>query len=262
MWQLIKEIESFFSKEIKAEKSVLDYINSTFSYPNIDGIKDAIKNEDASLLDLLFFPTIDMQVQIEPLLEKIRLTKFNENEIYEILKSKNLWQSIKFFENSAYIKVYIPDYILKNFISRLKIYKHLPYKIVEKINDFFEHKKSTLIKVKLRNAKKIDEEKSKILILFFEKFFVEEGFFKYFDFLISFLPDVKTDISFFLKTKRDRAIMALKNSKEIQEKLKLNNFETLRMQGITILSVDEKRVTEEIELINFLLMKQSDCGTV
>ena len=92
--KLADRIATLLKSGINLSTSVVEYIDSTMAPASIDELTAILENrassEAESLLDLLFFPDMGFQVQLEPLLERYPVNQTGCACLLDQLNRRNL----------------------------------------------------------------------------------------------------------------------------------------------------------------------------
>jgi hypothetical protein len=140
------------------------------------------------------------------------------------------------------------------FISRLKISKHLDPELLEALNLCDEKNISNRIKVKLRNSRvSFSGTNKEFLVLFFNKFDSRDNdIFECLEFVVGFLEDFKpsNDIYQALMAKKKFYFISLQKAKQLETQLQKHNMETLLAQGKRVVLIDQKDARKKMRIID------------
>ena len=82
---LAERIAKILLEGIRLNSAAMHYIDSTFSNPSIDELKEIIADnsdcENDSLIELIFFPDESIQMQLEDILQSHDYSKKDEKKI-------------------------------------------------------------------------------------------------------------------------------------------------------------------------------------
>ena len=257
----LKIIEILSEKHI-IDKDTLHYINSTFNPASLDSLKKIMNNhsdpEVCSLLELIFYPTLKIQIRLETALENNIYTHEDEKILQEYIVSKNIETKIYPPDNMKSFHFLIPDFTKTVFIERLNITKQTDRQLIDTINNFTEKPAANLLKVKSRNInKKLDKKGVSFLCNFIKKNdFNTTSSIKGFDFILNFLAQIKPqdDILESLLKKKKRYLQAIIKFENINKMLKKSNMESLVLQGIKITSINRNEILDKIDHIDRILL--------
>jgi hypothetical protein len=152
---LADRIKAIISEGIDLSEDVVHYIDSTFSNPSINELQ-AILDDDANceadtLMELLFFPDESIQIRLEEILEQCRPHKKDEDKIITYLCQDPLFVTFHFEDDRGTLKLPIPEDVIRQFLVRLRISKHLEANLLESIHHYGDLQNTNRFKVKIRN---------------------------------------------------------------------------------------------------------------
>lgn len=133
-----------------------------------DGVCDAPEFEVAPLMDLLFFPDIDFQIKIEPLLERERYDHSDEAAVVALLTTETIQTALVDSVSPGKTTIPFPPSTVAPFVCRLGISRHIPPKLAGIIESVHPPDTATRVKVTIRNARiALTETTARFLELFF-----------------------------------------------------------------------------------------------
>jgi len=205
---LADEIKAIINRGIDLSDDVVHYIDSTFSNPTIEELQTILADdancEKDSLVELLFFPDESMQVQLEERLERYRPENEDGNKILTYLCRDPLQVTFHFEDDRGRLKLQIPEDVIPQFLTRLKISKHLDDKLIESIRNYGDEKIESIrnygdennvnrFKVKIRNSQFTPaDEKTGFLCSLFDKIGSQSNdIFECLGFVLEFLDEIK-----------------------------------------------------------------------
>ena len=256
--KLHEKIIEILSEKHIIDKDTLHYINSTFNPASLDSLKKIMNNhsdpEVCSLLELIFYPTLKIQIRLETALENNIYTHEDKKILQEYIVSKNIETKIYPPDNMKSFHFLIPDLTKTVFIERLNITKQTDSRLIDTINNFTEKPAANLLKVKLRNInKKPDKKGVSFLCNFIKKNdFNKTSSIKRFDFILNFLAQIKPqdDILESLFEKKEKYLQTIIKFENINKMLKKSNMESLVLQGIKITSINRNEILDKIDHID------------
>ena len=225
--QLADEIRNILGNGITLGSEVIHYIDSTFSNPSTAELQSILHDdsncEKDSLMELLMFPDETMQLQLELLLERIRFKKGDEKFVLDKLLQDPVRVTIRFPTDREAMRLIVTEEVAGQFISRLKISRHLDPDLLAALNLYDDKNISKRIKVKIRNSRfSFSGGKNEFLGLFFEKFDSRDNdLFECLEFIVGFLEDLKqtTDIYQALMAKKKFYFISLQKAKQLETQL-------------------------------------------
>jgi hypothetical protein len=256
--RLAAEIRRIFNNGITLSGDVIHYIDSTFSNPTVEELQTFLHDdsncEKDSLMELLFFPDESMQLQLEELLETLRLRQADENKLQILFGREPLQAVFRFPEKSVTLNLFLPQEVAPALISRLHIAKHLDPKLCAVINSQVVSDARSRYKVKIRNARfSAGENKIQFLCDFFEKLEPEShDFNECLDFALSLLDEIDEDTELYraLMAKKKFYLRSLEKAKQLETQLQKSNPETLLLEGKRVILVDKADARKKMLIID------------
>ena len=255
---LAKKIDEILKNGLDLSVDVLHYIDSTFSNPSIEELEKIIKDESNcekdSLVELIFSPDEEIQIQLEDLLESEDFQKEDEEKVLKLLFLQQPETTIHFPDNRGSLKLAMPYSTAGQFISHLNISRKLDKRLVKAIERNRSVSVQKLIKVRLRNTR-FEYTKAKIFFIcsFFEKTKAEKSlFFKCLDFVLDFFDELRDDGNIFdaLMDKKRFYFQNLQKAAKLEELIEKNNMEMLILQGIRAPYISKEDVLNKMEIID------------
>jgi len=252
------EIKAIISEGILLSDDVVHYIDSTFSNPTIDELQ-AILDDDTNcegdtLMELLFFPDESIQIRLEEMLEQCRPQKEDENKITTYLCQNPLLVTFHFEDDRGALNLPIPEDIIRQFLVRLGISRHIEPGLLESIHNYGDLQNANRFKVKIRNSRfSPSESKTEFLCRFFEKIGARSNdIFECLEFVLGFLDEITKDGDIYqaLMTKKKFYFISLQKAKKMDARLEKHNIETLLMQGERVALIDQVDARKKMQIID------------
>ena len=255
---LADEILKILGKGITLGSDVIHYIDSTFSNPSIEELKEILQDdtncEKDSLVELLFFPGMQLQYQLEELLGIETFEKKDEKEVLDHLCRNPLELEFHFPEGRGSFTLRIPKTAAHQFIKRLNISKHMDQNLLSTIKANTTANTNNMFAVKLRNSRfDMTDNALGFLSVFFEKWDREDNdALKYFDFILLFLEELQEEDDIFeaLMKKKRFYLKHLKRAEKFEEQLLRTNMETLMLKGQTAAFIDKNEARKSMQMID------------
>ena len=252
------EIKKILSKGIDLSDDVVHYIDSTFSNPTVKELESILADdancEKDSLMELLFFPGESMQVQLEKTLERYKPQDEDEYKILTYLCGNPLQVTFCFEDDRGALKLQIPEDVIRQFLLRLKISKHLEANLIESICNYGDEQNINHFKVKIRNSRfSPSDSKTGFLCRFFEKIGSRShDIFECLDFVLDFLDEIKKDTDIFpaLMAKKKFYFISLQKAQKMDARLEKYNIETLMAQGERVALIDQTDTRRKMRIID------------
>lgn len=256
--RLAAEIRNILGNGITLSGDVIQYIDSTFSNPTLEELQSLLLDdsncEKDSLLELLFFPDESMQLQLEELLETLRLRHQDENKVQDFLSREPLPAVFRFPEKSATLNLWLPQEVAPLLISRLHIAKHLDPKLCAVVNNRAVSDVRNRYKVKIRNSRfSSGANKIQFLCDFFEKMEpASHDFNECLDFALSLLDEINEDTEVYraLMAKKKFYLRSLEKAKQMEAQLQKSNPETLLLEGKRVILVNKADARKKMLIID------------
>ena len=255
---LADEIKKILGQGIDLSGDVVHYIDSTFSNPTIEELQtilgDDANCEKDSLMDLLFFPDESMQIQLEETLERYRLENEDENKVLNCLCRDPLQVTFRFEDDRGRLILQVPEDVIPQFLTRLKISKHTDDKLIESIRNYGDEKNVNRFKVKIRNSQFTStDEKTGFLCSLFDKIGPRSNdIFDCLEFVLGFLDELKQDGDIYqaLMTKKKFYFINLQKAQKMDARLEKHNIETLMAQGQRVALIDQNDARRKMRIID------------
>ena len=252
------EIKKILSTGIDLSDDVVHYIDSTFSNPSVKELESILADdancEKDSLMELLFFPDESMQVQLEKTLERYKPQDEDEYNILTYLCGDPLQVTFRFEDNRGALKLQIPADVIRQFLLRLKISKHLEANLIESICNYGDEQNINRFKVKIRNSRfSPSDSKTGFLCRFFEKIGSRShDIFECLDFVLEFFDEIKKDSDIFpaLMAKKKFYFISLQKAQKMDARLEKYNIETLMAQGERVALIDQTDARRKMRIID------------
>ena len=266
---LAERIVEILRGGIHLNNDSMHFIDSTFSNPSIDELKEIIAdNSDGDndpLIELIFFPDESIQMRLEDLLQGHDYSKKDEKKILDCLCSRKIEAAIHFPDNKGKLTLVMPQTVAGQFLSRLNISKKLDKRLLAAIDAHVSEKSKTPVKVKLRNSTcELSGNEVRFLCDFFKKTDTSGyDFFECLDFILSLFDEVKNieDIFSVLMDKKRFSFKNLQMAEKFAEQLQTANMETMILQGFRAPHINienEKRKMEIIDKISLSVFGKTD----
>ena len=255
---LADEIKSIISEGIVLSEDVVHYIDSTFSNPTINELQ-AILDDDSNcegdtLMELLFFPDESIQVRLEEMLEQCRPQKEDEDKIITYLCQDPLQVTFHFEDDRGALKLPIPEDVIRQFLVRLRISKHLEASLIESIHNYGDLQNTNRFKVKIRNSRfSSSESKIEFLGRFFDKIGSRSNdIFECLNFILEFLDEIKKEVDVYqaLIAKKKFYFIGLQKAKKMDARIEKHNIETLLAQGERVAMIDQVDARKKMQIID------------
>ena len=255
---LADEIKAILSEGIVLSADVVHYIDSTFSYPTIEEINailaDDSSGEGETLMELLFFPDESIQTQLEEILERCRPQKEDEERIITHLCQDPLQINFRFDDQRGELRLTIPEDIIRQFLLRLRISRHLDPSLRESIHNYGDLPNANRFKVKIRNSRfSPSESKTRFLCRFFDNIGPgSNDIFECLEFVLGFLDEIIKDDDIYqeLMAKKKFYFISLQKAKKMDARIEKHNIETLLMQGERVALIDQAEIRKKMQIID------------
>ena len=260
--RLAQTIMDKFESGIELDADTLAHIDSTLSYPTADDLLDTLQDRDNdnrdSLLELVFFPAEEIQIELEPLLQSAQYDAEDAADLVRLLVAKHIVATIRFSDQRPDIRLAVPEEALDSFVSRLRIDVKLPQEVIACIERHIPEADRGALKVRLRNHRQsLTQTQSRFVGELLMALADDDDLLGCVDFVLAFFGDVgDTGAWYDALVDRKRALAQdLKKSERYMALLNSDNFETLVMRGVRIPLIDLKSIQHQIALIDKICIK-------
>ena len=255
---LADKILEILDEGISLSDQVIQYIDSTFSNPTIEALKNILQDdsncEKDSLVELLFFPDENIQIQLEEFLEDNSLEREDEEKVLNYLCQRPLVVSFHFPEKRGSFNLEICETTAHQFVKRLKISKQIDRNLISIIKKKVGKKHRNRFTVKIRNSRFVASDNALWLLrTFFEKWDTQSSSaLECTDFILSFLEEINQDADIFeaLMKKKRFYLKHLKRTEKFEAQLLKTNMETLMLKGKIAAYIDKNEARENMEIID------------
>jgi hypothetical protein len=216
-----------------------------------------LDSQQASALDLIFFPDTPFQFGLEAFLQENGFSRSDELETIALLREMEPETRIVWGDVS--IHILFPVELIENFMSRLHITRRLDERILSWLNQHLTDPTKTGCCVILRNQaiawkdghvrdmhrfmKSTQSDPVDFLTCFTDLLmFISEG-------------DIGDDLYDGLKQKRQFWADCFHRAGEIQSRFQTSNAETMLMAGSRILSITPEEAMNKIEMLDRILFR-------
>lgn len=137
---------------ISLDSEQCHFLNQIFGLKTIHDIQQFLNEDSQEIMtfyDWLFFPDLNFQMQIETVLSGQNITDAAQSDLIERLTKKNIQTKIR-LDSKTYQTIFIGPTIISAFVSRLRLQRHIPEKLIH-ISYKTDHQKYCVL-VLLRNA--------------------------------------------------------------------------------------------------------------
>ncbi|MGD9973387.1 MAG: hypothetical protein AB7S77_10025 [Desulfatirhabdiaceae bacterium] len=214
-------------------------------------------SQQASALDLVFFPDQAFQIEVEPLLQKTGFNRSDELKIIALITEMSPRTRIMWDDVSTCMP--FPVELIPSFISRLNIARRLDERILGSINQHLTGPDRTRCCVILRNhAIEWKDGHVRDMQRFMGSVHSDAtDFLSCFTDLLMFLSegDLPDNLHDGLRLKRQFWTDCFHHAGEIQSRMQTTNAEIMIMGGSRILSVTPEEAIRKIDLLDRILCR-------
>lgn len=255
---LAEEIASILKEGIRLSPDVLHFIDSTYSNPSPQELTNILEDESDcerdTLVELIFFPDESIQVRLEDLLERLDIGKKEEQRVRALLLQKERRTTVYFPNTAKALILQMPRSAVDQFLARLNISKRLDNALVDAIHKNVSENARALVKVKLRNVRKIPAgPKLHFLSIYFEKMNASDNeLIECLELVLDVLDDLKDNADIFsgLMARKRFYFKSVLETEKFEAKLKKSNMEILMLQGQRALYIDKSDAIKKMALID------------
>ena len=252
---LAEKIRAIFKHGLEIGKDILHFIDSTFSSPPPEVLKEILSEETTSevetLMSLIFFPDTTTQLQLEDFLEIGGFEETDEVRVLKYLIETDAETPFRFPGSTEAFTLTMPPWVGELFISRLNISKRLNESLLTAIRRHVPEDRILRVKVKLRNTRFAEtENRISFLSVFFEK--IRDDDLSCLGFLLAFFEEQADHADIFeaLVARKRHCFHSLQKAEKFQKMLRTDNIETLMMRGVRMPYVDPEDMREKMKQID------------
>ncbi len=259
---LAGKIEAIFCRGFILNSDVSDFIDSTFSMPSFNELKEIISDdancERDSLVELIFFPDKSIQIQLEDFLCVSDFEKKDEEKIVRLLVSKRVEAKIVSPGEDRFFSIEVPASAVKQFVTRLNISIMTDARLLETISRHVIRELQIPVRVSLRHTRfEYNETIITFMCSFFRKMISDEkSFISCLEFVLAWLDELKgdNDIHHSLMKKKRVLNSSLMKARRFETQLEKNNIETLMLKGVRNPCINTKEVLQTLSIIDRISM--------
>ena len=256
--RLINKIKKIFNRGLTLSPEAEHYVDSTFLQPSPDELAkmlaDGTDSETETLLELIFFPGEDIQIELEPLLETACFSQADEDRVVAALTVEPLEATVFSPSRQLSLQLVMSAELAARFVSRLKIAVQIDERLIKAVGDHVAMEHQARLKVHLRNTRIVfDPERISFLCRFLERTDAKQRtMLACFDFILAFFGERPTggDIYRELMEKKRFYLHSLQKALKAHRQLEKSNMETLMLQGIRFSFIDPADAREKIDWID------------
>ena len=255
---IAREIRSILESGVNLSGDVVHFIDSTFSNPSLEALKAILDDESNcekdSLIELLFFPDEAMQLELEELLERLRLDQSDEDRILASICREPILVNFCLPEDRGSFNLPLSSDVAPGLLKRLHVSKHLAPDLRAAIDRHVSENDRNVYKVKLRNTRfKQHDNQIQFLCELFRKVKAEShDFDRCLAFCLSLLDEMTDDSDMYqaLMAKKRFYLRSLQRAKKMETQLQKSNLETLLSQGKRVILVDKTDARNKLLIID------------
>jgi hypothetical protein len=233
------------------------FLESTFGCSADEEIADILQDsthpESESIVELVFSPSFDLRWQIEPLLEGHAFHSDDLECLVEHLSHRLKELPLAVGAGRLQAGVPIAEEAIRRFLVRLQFHVRLDASLAEQIEELFAASQARYYKTLLRQSRcSLDEQRRAFLADFLQRFKEHQDLEGLLRFLLNVLEETPAaeDLEQALIRKRLLLEHTLKRSQQLRQQLKSHAMETLMMQRVSVLHIDEEKVRSELDRID------------
>lgn len=155
--RLAEEILSSFRDGFILDTGTRQYIETCLSGICLEEVARRICDkpdlDDASLMDLVFFPNEGLQRRLEPLLERQPFNRDDERAVVALLEAHLVQTTLYDPESRRVVSLRVPSPVFSPFVRRLNISRSIPPGLTRTISAIYSTETATRLKVMLRNTR-------------------------------------------------------------------------------------------------------------
>lgn len=255
--ELAAGIAQWLNRGVTLSEEARHFLESTFGCSANEEIaailQDSTHPESESIVELIFSPSFDLRWHIEPLLEEHAFHGQDMECLVSCLSSRLQELSITLGPGRRQARMPISEEAVRRFLQRLHFHTRLDDHLAQRIEELLAEPSARFYKTLLRQSRCfVDEHRRDFLADFLQRFKDHEDLEGLFRFLLNVLEEIPAteDLEQALIRKRMLLEHTLKRSQQLRQQLKSHAMETLMMQRVSVLHIDEESVRSELHRID------------
>ncbi len=255
--ELAAAIAQWLGQGMTLSPEARHFLESTFgcSYDQevVDMLQDSAHPEGESILELVFSPSFDLRLKLEPVLEKHAFDSRDTSCLLDCFFSRVKELVVLVGPQSLPARMPLTQDAARRFLERLHFHIRLDDRLSSRIQELFADSSALLYKTLLRQARfSLDSHRRDFVILFLEQLQDHADRDALFRFVLHFLEETPLgeDLQQALLRKRMLLEHTLKRSRQLQQQIQTHAMETLIMQRVNVLHINEQEVLDELRRID------------
>lgn len=260
---LVNAIAHLMDRGITLDDAAVHYIDSTFACPGAEDFRqilaDAGNCETETLYELIFFPDLRMQEQLEPVLAAHVFDGNDVEAVIRAIQQKKIQTRIRFPDNREAFSIHVPEASIRQMIQRLYIAKSIDARIIKALRETVSKKSDVYqIRVMLRNCRvSFFDPFVHVLCRCIEIMVPASAYFRQaFAFLLNFLEtaDPSKDIYAGLMHKKQILGHMILQAERNEHALSKTSAEALMLTGLRIPAIHVGEARKKIALIDHICL--------
>ena len=255
---LATKLLGFFQQGFALSPEVVHYIDSTFFHPSREELQVILcadsNAELDSLRELLIFPDVSIQLDIESLLANAPVGNADETRLIEMLCEQTGETTIRFPDSRGSLTLPVPEYVVAQFVRHLNLTRQLDSQIIIALSGFDDKVLQNEIKVRFRNTKPVCGNKQIGFICDFLKSAanLEGDLLDHLDLALGLLDEVdeQSDVYQLLMARKRFYLSCLRRARAFDTQRQRSNMETMLSQGIRHVHYDVAELSRTIDKID------------
>jgi len=257
---LFDKLYTYLSCEKYLSHDIQSFIETMIGHPTIEELDIILNDESDSicipLQELIFYPTLPFQYDIEPILEKAQFTEVHEKLIIHSLINKQIVSKL-IMQDDTKISIYIHHSIITQVIKRIHLNQILPPECMASIHSCCPNYLINPIKVCIRNQMVMwtTDKISFIskLIQGIHKFPNTLAAIQYF---VKFIRDIQDETNCMdaLRLEKKRLQLCLTRAQHAEDLMQKMNMELILSSGIRLPYANSDSIYESLEMIDRFFM--------
>ena len=246
---------------ITLSDAVTHFIDSTFSAPSLEDFRRIIddpQNADAeTVFELIFFPDLEMQTALEPVLQKTAFTPEDMDAATGWLIAQNPAIPVTFPDGRGSLPVHLTQSSARQLVGRFNITKEIDPRLAALLEHVVgDPIDKNRLRVRLRNVRaRLSGAACSFLCDAIQKMYGKSSFFDdAFTFLLEFFEyaDVGQDFYAGLMREKNTILQSIARAEKNEKALFASNAEVLMLKGVHLLSVNIPEARKKITLIDHI----------
>lgn len=260
---LIEKIAELLQGGIVLSADVMHAIDATFSTQSANELSEILYDpfncEADAIFELIFYPDLNFQEKIEPVLMSQSVSLIDEDPIARALARKNLRVPVILPHKRGLMTIDMTESIIQQLLMRLHIDRKIDPRLENALaNRVAESAAHHRLRVLLRNCRKpFPDAACDFLMQWIEKMYGTSPYFdEAFRFLLDFFDYAAPEKDIYMLLMKEKKALAhhIDRAEKSETALRSNHVEALMLRGMPLLCINVADVRKRIVLIDHICL--------